>query len=260
METKMKTKTRGTLKLIWAVNLLAFAMIIEPAYACQEDAKMKEEFLSAVAKGDVAKVKEMLKSDAMLARAKDEDGVSAIMKAVYYRKKEVVAALLESGLELNIFEAAATGQTKRVRALTKRDASLANAFSQDGFMPLGLAVFFGHQETVEALLEAGAEVNVATREEMKVTPLHSAAAARQVAIARVLIAHGAKVNAQQAESGFTPLHEAALNGDLEFAKLLLDHGANINAKMKDGKTPLAFAVARKRVEMESFLRERGAVE
>jgi ankyrin repeat protein len=60
---------------------------------------------------------------------------------------------------------------------------------------------------------------------MKVTPLHSAAAARQVAIARLLIAHGANVNAAQAESGFTPLYEAAANGDLEFATLLLEHGA-----------------------------------
>jgi ankyrin repeat protein len=39
-------------------------------------------------------------------------------------------------------------------------------------------------------------------------------------IARVLIAHGARVNAAQPESGFTPLHEAALNGDIEFARLL----------------------------------------
>jgi len=93
---------------------------------------------------------------------------------------------------LNIFEASATGQTERVRALVKQDASLANAFSSDGFMPLGLAVFFGHRETVEVLLAAGAEVNTASRETMKVTPLHSAAAAREVAIARLLIDHGAK--------------------------------------------------------------------
>src|SRR5262249_17317380 len=155
-------------------------------------------------------------------------------------------------------EAAATGQTERVRMLIKRDASLANSFSPDGFMPLGLAVFFGHLETVEALLAAGAEVNTASRESMKVTPLHSPAAARQVAIARVLIKHGAKVNVAQVDSGFTPLHEAALNGDLEFAKLLLEHGADVNAKMTDGKTPLSFAVEGRKTEMAAFLRERGA--
>jgi len=235
-------------------------MFIQTAYAHQKDTKMKEEFLKAVIEGDVARVKEMLKSDATLAQARDEKGLSAILKAVYYGKKEVVATLLASGVELNIFEASATGQTERARALIKQDASLANAFSSDGFMPLGLAVFFGHLQTVEVLLAAGAEVNTASRETMKVTPLHSAAAARQVAIARLLISHGADVNAGQAESGFTPLHEAAANGDIELATLLLEHGAKIDAKMKDGKTPLAFAVSRNQNEMAAFLRGRGAVQ
>jgi len=255
----MKIRTSRTVNFIWAAGLLASALFIQPAYACQEGSKMKEEFLNAVIEGDVAKVREMLKADATLAQAKDEKGVSAIIKGVYYGKKEVVATLLASGVELNIFEASATGQTERVRALVKQDASLANAFSSDGFMPLGLAVFFGHRETVDVLLAAGAEVNTASRETMKVTPLHSAAAARQVVIARLLIAHGADVNAGQAESGFTPLHEAAANGDIEFATLLLEHGAKINAKMKDGKTPLAFAVSRNQAEMAAFLRGRGAV-
>ena len=67
------------------------------------------------------------------------------------------------------------------------------------------------------------------------------------------------MNAAQVESGFTPLHEAALNGDIEFARLLLEHGADVNAKMKDGKTPLTFAVEGGQTEMASFLRERGAV-
>jgi ankyrin repeat protein len=247
-------------ELTWLAILLASAIFVPTTFAYQKDKKMSQEFFTAITQGDVVKVKEMLKADPKLARAKDEKGVSAILKARYYGKKEVAAALLATGLELNIFEAAATGQTERVRALLKQDAGLANAFAPDGFHPLGLAVFFGHRETVEALLGAGADVNAASRESMKVTPLHSAAAARQTAIARLLIAHGAKVNAAQAESGFTPLHEAAANGDLEFARLLLEHGAEINAKMKDGKTPLAFAISRHQTEMAAFLRERGATE
>jgi uncharacterized protein len=234
-------------------------MFLHSASGYQTEANMTQEFLKAVTSGEVAKVKAMLKAAPRLALAKDPKNVSAILKATYSGQKEVVAVLLASGIELNVFEAAATGQTNRLRALVKHDRSLANAFSSDGFMPLGLAVFFGHLETVEALLAAGAEVNVTTRESMKVTPLHSAAAAKQVAIARVLIAHGARVNAAQPESGFTPLHEAALNGDIEFARLLLEHGADINAKMKDGKTPLTFAVEGGQTEMASFLRERGAV-
>jgi uncharacterized protein len=221
---------------------------------------MNEEFLNAVTQGDVAKVKAMIKVDPALAAAKDQNGVSAITKASYYRKTEVVNFLLSTGLELNIFEAAATGQTPRVQSLVKADPSLANAFSVDGFTPLGLAVFFGHKQTVETLLDLGAQVNLASRESMKVTPLHSAAAAKQFAIARLLVERGADVNARQVESGFTPLHEAAASGDLEFASLLIERGADINAKMNDGKTPLAFALERKQDAMVEFLRKHGAKE
>jgi len=214
---------------------------------------MSQEFMNAATQGEVAKIKQLLKTDPTLATFKDEKGTSVILRATYYRQQEVVQILLATGIALNIFEAAATGQTRRVEELTRQDKSLANAFAPDGFMPLGLAVFFGHPEAVEVLLAAGADVNATTRETMKVTPLASAAAARQIGIARVLIAHGANVNAR-AESDFTPLHEVAARGDLEFATLLLDHGADINAKTKDGKTPLAFAQEHKQTAMMEFLR------
>ncbi len=215
---------------------------------------MSEEFLNAATQGDVAKVKEMLKRDSSLAHVTDGRGVSVILMATYYRKKDVVAALLESGVELDIFEASATGATDRVRTLTKMDTSLVNAYSGDGFMPLGLAIFFGHRDTAEALLDAGANVNAASRETMKVTPLASAVAANQIELARLLIARGANVNAKAA-SDFTPLHEAAARGDIEFAKLLMDHGADVHAKSADGKTPLSFAEEHNRTEMVEFLRK-----
>jgi len=230
--------------------------VIQTGFAFQKDVNMSQEFLKAVTQGDVARVKEMLEADAELARVRDDKGVSAILKAIYSGKQGVAAVLLASGIELNVFEAAAAGQTMRVRDLISADASRVNAFASDGFMPLGLAVFFGHPDVVEVLLAAGADVNLASREAMKVTPLHSAAASRRAGIARLLIAHGANVNAR-AENGFTPLHEAAANGDMEFAKLLLDRGADINAKTIDGKTPLTFALDGKRTDIAGFLRDRG---
>ena len=82
---------------------------------------MSQEFLDAATNGDVSKVKTMLHSDPSLARAKDQNGVSVIMKATYYGKKEVVDALLESGVELDVFEAVANGQTERVLDLIAKD-------------------------------------------------------------------------------------------------------------------------------------------
>jgi uncharacterized protein len=238
-----------TMQILWAA-LMVFALN-------QKEKNMTQEFLSAVAQGDALRVKEMLSEEPSLAQARDDRGVSAILKATYYGRKDVLALLLTSGIELNVFEAAATGQVDRVRLLISANTGLVNAFSSDGFTPLGLAVFFGHRDAAEALLAAGADVNLASRESLKVTPLQSAAAGRRLEIARLLIDHGANVNAIQPDVGFTALHEVASNGDIEFAKLLLEHGANINAKMAEGKTPLAFALERKQAEMAAFLRSRG---
>ena len=213
---------------------------------------MSQEFLNAATGGDVSKVKAMLQADPSLARAKDENGVSVIMKATYYGKRDVVAALLESGVGLDVFEAAATGRTERLSQLIEKDPSLANSYSPDGFTPLGFAVFFAQPEVAKALLNAGADVNLPSRESMKVTPLASAAAAKQTEIARLLIAHGANVNARAA-SGHIPLHEAAANGNIELVKLLIESGADINARTDDGKTPLDFAIEYKRPEVVDLL-------
>ena len=216
---------------------------------------MSQEFIDAATQGDVSKVQEMLRADPSLAQARDQNGISVILKATYYGKRDVVQTLLASGVQLNIFEAAATGQTQRVAALIKDDPSLVNAYSADGFAPLSLASFFGHAETVDTLLAAGAEVNAASRETMKLTPLASAMAVGRNDIARKLIDHGADTNAR-AENDTTPLHTAAARGNLESATLLLDHGADIAARTKDGKTPLAYAQERNQSEMVEFLQNR----
>lgn len=77
-------------------------------------------------------------------------------------------------------------------------------------------------------------------------------AAERNDIARLLIDHGADVNAK-AENDLTLLHTAAARGNLESARLLLEHGADINATTKDGKTPMAYAQERNNPEMVEFL-------
>jgi ankyrin repeat protein len=219
----------------------------------------KQEFLKAVTEGNEAKVRELLKSNRALASITDEKGVSALLQAVYNGRNNVAEVLIASGIKLNIFEASAAGKTQRVRALLKTNRKLANEFSPDGFTPLGLASFFGHLDTVELLLNKGAEINVPSKNFLKAVPLRSAAVAGHFEIAKLLIDRGADVNAL-GEGGETPLHEVAGVGRIEFAKLLLDHGANINARGDSGKTPLTIALENKKTEMVGFLRARGAVE
>ena len=217
----------------------------------------EQEFLNAVQKGDVTKAKELLKTDRTLAKAKNADGVSAVLLASYHRHKEIVQALLATGVELDVFEASAIGQEDRVKALLKKDASLANAFAADGFTPLGLAAYFAQKAVAEMLVAGGARVNQAAKNSMKVMPLHSAVSSRQLEIARLLIEHGADVNARQ-QGGVTALHGTAAHGQIELAKLLLSHGADVNAKMEDGSTALDLAVKNNQTEMADLLRKHSA--
>jgi ankyrin repeat protein len=100
-------------------------------------------------------------------------------------------------MSLDLYEAAASESMERVEELVRADSSLVNTYSSDGFTALGLSAFFGHQEVVEFLLTAGADPNLAARNPMHVTPLHSAAAHSRptvaFAVARQLLMHGANV-------------------------------------------------------------------
>src|ERR671923_2275699 len=99
--------------------------------------------------------------------------MSDVLQAIY-RGDRAEAERLAAHRELDVFEAAALGRTERLRELVDSDPSLANAWADDGLQPLGLASFFGQVEAVRLLLEHGAEVNSASRNQMKVMPLHSA--------------------------------------------------------------------------------------
>jgi ankyrin repeat protein len=154
--------------------------------------------------------------------------LSALLQAIYNGDQARTEELLAAHPELDVFEAAALGRADRVRELLDQDPLLANAWAQDGFQPLGLATFFGHVEAARLLVERGAEVNSASRNPMKVMPLHSAAAAddpdARYEIAKLLLEHGAEPNARQRDD-FTPLMAADQSGDERLAQLLEEHGA-----------------------------------
>ena len=65
----------------------------------------------------------------------------------------MVALFEERGALLNIFEACAAGRRERVETLLDRAPVLARGYSPDGYPPLGLAVFFGHEEIAALLLD-----------------------------------------------------------------------------------------------------------
>jgi ankyrin repeat protein len=215
-----------------------------------------ERFFSCIEDGDFEEVKEMLEEDPSLANARSLDGMSAVLAAMYHGHPGIAQLIIAHGAQLNIFEAAAVGRLDCVREILNESPELIDAIAPDGFQPLGLACFFGHAEVAAHLLERGAAVDSPSHNPMKVTPLHSAVAARSLEITRLLLEHGAPVNAFQADN-FTPLHAAAQNGDVEIIRLLLSAGADPNLRDAEGKTALDFARAEDHAEVIELLLQSG---
>jgi uncharacterized protein len=214
-----------------------------------------DDVIRAIRAGDDARVGELLAGDLSHARARDENGVSALLLALYHGRGAAVAALRAAVPALDVFEAAALGETGRLLELLDADPEPVNRYSPDGFTPLQLASFFGRPEAAALLLERGAESNAVAKNAMRVTALHSAAAARETPIVRLLLDNGADPNAQQ-EGGYTALHAAAQHGDRELAELLVAHGADPSRARDDGETPADTAAASGHTELAAALRPR----
>lgn len=105
------------------------------------------------------------------------------------------------------------------------------------------AVAAGDSVAVTRLLRADPGlVRVANEEPGAELPLHVAAWAGRVAIARLLLDAGAAVDGPDSDES-TPLDVAAVRGQRTMARLLLDRGANVNHRDRNGGYALSFAVS-----------------
>ena len=196
--------------------------------------------ISAIETGDSGRLEELLQAHPELNLASHPNGVSVVLWALYYGQPAIAERLAQNRSDLDIFEAAALGRVERLVELLKEDSQQANAWSVDGFQPLGLACFFQQPSAARLLVESGAAIDSPSKNGAKVMPLHSAAASGQVEIARLLLRRGAPVNARQG-GDFTAIHSAAQNGHLDMLDLLLVYGADLEVLSIDGKSPLDFA-------------------
>jgi len=119
------------------------------------------------------------------------------------------------------------------------------------------AVFHGHVELCEYLIEQGADVNKPMSDTGE-SPLHSALCTADRKshdrVLKILLAHGANPNCATKPSveteafmrdirtrGETPLHRAAAFGGEVTIQMLLDAGARVDVKDMNGDSPLTWA-------------------
>ena len=214
------------------------------------------DLFTAIDAGDEAGVDRLLADDRGLAAARDADGVSATMHALYRGRRPIAERIATALPALDVFEAAALARPGRVRELVADDAARARAKSPDGFTALHYPAFLGGADaaaTARVLLEAGAEVDARSDNELWVHPLHSAVAGDHDDVVEVLLEAGADVRAVQ-RHGFTPLHGAAQNGAIVTVDRLLAAGADPTARTEDGRTPADLAERAGHLELAARLR------
>ncbi|POY36035.1 hypothetical protein C3K47_12610 [Solitalea longa] len=210
------------------------------------------ELIKAIETNQKKTVELLISLSPELASSTLSSGLSTLLLASYYRHQEMVDLLLKNLVQIDLHEASAIGQTGLVDELLDCNPFSVDAFSADGFTPLGYACYFNHYDTAKLLIHCGADVNLASDNDFKVAPIHSAVACNSVEITNLLISNNANVNVMQA-LGATPLHTAAHNGNHQLVSILLKAGADKHARMNDGRTPLEMALEKKYKELETFL-------
>ncbi|GEM_PF-316655 len=214
------------------------------------------EFIEAVKRGDVSKVRDLVRANPALLSSRTKRGLSPVLVALYSGQKVAAANLIALGADLDVHDAAASGRIERVRELVERDPALVNAVSAEGFPPLGLAAYLGQEEVVEYLIAKGADVNFAAPS-TGFTALTGAVSQRHGRVVDFLLRHGADVN-HVYESTLTPLLVATAQGDLNLVRLLLDRGADPNLGGMDGKSALDLSKEKGSREIAEVLRHHGA--
>ena len=155
-----------------------------------------------------------------------------------------------------VADAAERGDIEMVRSLLKSGADV-NAAQGDGMTALHWAALQDDADMAAMLVYAGANLEATTRLGGN-TPLHLASRQANTIAIEALLEAGSDVNAFTS-TGVRALHLAAAAGDQNAVAVLLFYGAEVDGlDLHSGRTPLMFATANNRLEVIETLLAAGA--
>lgn len=157
-----------------------------------------------------------------------------------------VNARMDNSNQLSPLHLAITYGTYPVLSILAQNGAHVNAIDKSSMTPLHMAANMLNKEMMETLIACGANVNCTvsstgnTALKLAVYTASSKAGrllAAGVSCIRLLLIHGAKVNAQDHE-GQTAIHEACFGGREAIINLLLEFEANVNILTRNGESPI----------------------
>eukprot|EP00953_Heterococcus_sp_UTEX-ZZ885_P032634 17024-Heterococcus_DN1.PRE.8 len=194
------------------------------------------------------------------------DGDTALMKAVKAGKAAAVMLLLDNDADTSIIDktdcapvsaAVVGGHLQVLRALVQHDADV-TVVADGGYTLLMQAATSNQPHTAKFLIDKG--VSVHTVDDLGAAALHYAALSAEngAETMRLLLTHGANINACTRVHSGPPLQAAARSGQLKRVELLLAAGADVTSGNDVGATALHEAVFCKHTRVVKLLLEHGA--
>jgi ankyrin repeat protein len=157
--------------------------------------------------------------------AQDDNGMSALMFAVIANKKcfslAIIHNLIAGGADVNAKNH--IDETSLWQAISKQKASS------------------NRIEAVDALIEAGAEVNEACASDYDLTPLILTAVMGNDDVCERIISAGADVNAQDGNGDTALIYARCFKNPVAMSKILIAAGADIRTTNNYGATALSAA-------------------
>jgi ankyrin repeat protein len=186
----------------------------------------------ACRRGDIDGVRTLIAADPAAVDADDEHGWRPIFHAGLWRHEEVVRLLIEAGADL----AAHDGYVLHYAGEVPNNKGIVSRLVQYGALDAHVrptddlsrqflaAVFLADTARVRSLLSRHAHLAI-TPDGRGDQPIHHAARNGDTEVVRLLIEHGADVNARNTR-GHTVLYCAGGHGHLDTLQLLLNEGAD----------------------------------